>query len=252
MSQPTAKNKTVESKKLKLIAKRPRKIKLALKSWFEASDKVDSDPLELNGAPPWVENAWAEVVKVLLPGNRLPTVGEWDMELLGEFMGRLQAFGKLHVGEIPMGPKVQAENDRFQKFEASQPQSPERTAKEKVLARDLRARVAAVQESIPDVMKAAFGSSHADSEKYQRGLARGLKLSPDELITANVFERHTRTFWALANYWRVWVKCKSVREIYNHLCKAVGSKEIGSYKTFEIHVVKKIGLKVRGRGRPAG
>ena len=120
---------------------------------------MDTDPLNLNEAPSWVDNAWAEVVKVILPGRRLPTVGEWDMELIGEFMGRLQAFAKLYDGEIPMGPDVKAEHEQLQKFVDAQPQSKERAAKEKLFLKDLETRIRATNESMPQMMAAALGSS---------------------------------------------------------------------------------------------
>jgi hypothetical protein len=251
-----AKNKSSKVKKpistkVKLIAKKPRKVKAALKSWVEASDKVNSDSLNLNGAPPWVENAYAEVVKVLMPSNRLPTSGDVDLELYGELLGRLQAFGKVFSGEIPMGLEAQAELDRLQTLAASQPQSPERKAREKAAVNDLNVRVKAVEQGISDLMKAAMSSSHEDTLKFQKGLSRGLNLSPDDLVSANVFERHTRTYYVLVTYWRFWVKCKSLREVYDHLCKAVGENKIGSFKTFE-RLCKKIRFKIRGRGRPPG
>ena len=252
MSQRPGKTETSKAPKLKLTAAKPRKIKAALKAWGDASDRVNLDPLELDAAPVWVENALAEVVKVVLPGNRLPANGAWNLELVGELMGRLEAFGRLCAGEIVMGAEVQAEHDRFQKFVDSLPQSPERTARAKMLVRDINARFEAVQEHIPVVMKAALASSHDDSVKFQKGLLRGLNLSPDELISANVFERHTRTFYVLALFWRAWVKCKSLREVYDHLCKAVGERQIGSFKAFEKRVAEKIGFRIRGRGRPPG
>jgi len=104
------------------------------------SGKKDCDPFNLNDAPEWAGNALAEVVKIVMPGKKLPTAGEWDMELLGEFMGRLQAFGKLYGGEIPMGPEQQAELDRYKKNEASQPKSKEITVREKILAQDMQAK----------------------------------------------------------------------------------------------------------------
>ena len=250
MSQPSAKNQ--KSKKIKLVAQKPRKIRAALNSWIEASDQLDSDPLGLDDAPPWVENVWAEVVKVAMPSNRLPTSGEWDLELLGELFGRLQAFGKLFEGEIPVGPEVLAEMDRWQKFAATQPKSPARTATEKKLARDLQVRVNAVQHSIPDLIKAVMTSSHEDSMTFKTGLLRGENLSSDELISANVFERHTRTFFVLALFWRFWVTCKSLSEVYDYLCRSLGEKQIGSFKTFERHVAGKIGMKLCGPGRPSG
>ena len=45
----------IKKQKIMLIAKKPRKIKAALKAWAESSDKVDSDPLKLDEAPQWVE-----------------------------------------------------------------------------------------------------------------------------------------------------------------------------------------------------
>ena len=77
-----------------------------------------------------------------------------------------------------------------------------------------------------------------------------MNLSPDDLVTANVFERHTRTYYALATYWPFWVKCKSIREVYEHLCRAAGQQKVGSFKTFE-KICGKIGFSVRGRGRPS-
>ena len=111
MSQRPGKTETSKAPKLKLTAAKPRKIKAALKAWGDASDRVNLDPLELDAAPVWVENALAEVVKVVLPGNRLPANGAWNLELVGELMGRLEAFGRLCAGEIVMGAEVQAEHD---------------------------------------------------------------------------------------------------------------------------------------------
>ena len=251
MKHSSATKQSTRPQKIRLVAKNSSKVKKALNSWVEASDKVDSDPLKLDDAPSWVESAWAEVVKVLMPGNRLPTEGEWDLELLGELMGRLQAFGKLYSGEIPMSPEAKAEADRFEKFAASQPQSPERTAREKVLAKDFQTRVNAVQEGIPNLMAGAMASSHEDTLKFERGLQRGLNLSPDELVSANIFERHTRTYFVLALHWKTWMTCKSLRHVYDLLYQAVGEKNIGTFRTFE-KACNKIGFKIRGRGRPPG
>ncbi len=102
-----------KNNKIKLLAKRPGAIKAALKAWGDASDLVDADSLNTNGAPPWVENAWAEVVKVIMPSRKLPMSGDWDLELMGELLGRLQAFSKLYTGEIPLRADVQSECDRI-------------------------------------------------------------------------------------------------------------------------------------------
>jgi hypothetical protein len=250
MVQKQSRPKQTKIKKIKLVAKRPGKIKAALKSLVEASDKVDSDPLKIDDAPAWVHNAYAQVVKVIMPGNRVPNSGEVDLELIGEFLGRLQAFGRLYAGEIPMSPELQAEYEGLKKQRDALPKSPERTANEKASAKDLKVRVSALETSIPDLMKAAMASSHEDSIKFQTGLLRGSKLSSDDLVTINVFESHTRTFFVLAHSWQRWVKCKSLGEIYRILCKEIGADKIGSFKTFEKRVAGKIGLTVGVRGRP--
>src|ERR1039458_3642343 len=133
MSESSSKIKTPKSKKIKLIAKNPRKIKAAIKAWAESSEKNNSDPFELDQAPTWAENALAEAVKTTLPGKRLPTSFEWDVELIGELLGRQQALGKLYSGEIPMGPETTAEYARLEKFVGSRPKSPERSAKQKAM-----------------------------------------------------------------------------------------------------------------------
>jgi len=250
MSQSSGKMNTPKSQKIKLIAKNPRKIKAALKAWVESAEKLDCDPFNLDGAPGWAEKSLAEVIKTVMPGNRLPTEGEWDLELVGELFGRLRAFGKLYGGEIPMGSEMQAESDRLEKLAASQPQSPERAAKEKALTQDLQNMVNATNQAIPQLMDSVLGSSHEDALKFQKGLLRGMSLAPDELTAGKTFQRHTKTFWLLGLLWRSFSKCRSVAEVHRILCQAVGEKQIGSLKTFENRVAKKIGMKFGRSGRP--
>ena len=190
-------------------------------AWASASDEFDTDLFDLNGAPPWVERAYVEVVKVVMPGKQLPTSGEWDLELIGEFLGRLQALSKLYSGEIPMGPEVKVEWDELQAKAAALPQTPEIAAKKEALEIDLGNKFAAVGDSIPQMLEAALDSSHEDAMKFQKGLMRGMTLKPDDLVTANTFQRHTKTFWMIAVMWRFWVKCQSVAEVYRILCTAV-------------------------------
>jgi hypothetical protein len=250
MSQSSGEIKTPKSKKIKLVAKNPRKIKAAIKAWAESSGKNNSDPFELDKAPAWAKNALAEAVKITLPGKCLPTAGEWDVELLGELLGRQQAFGKLYSREIPMGPETKAEYDRLVKFTASQPQSPERSAKQKAMAQDLQTMIGATNDAIPQLLKAVLGSSHEDALKFQNGLLRGMNLAPDELTAGKTFQRHTKTFWLLGLLWRSFSKCRSVAEVHRILFDEIGEEKIGSLKTFENRVAKKIGMKFGRSGRP--
>ena len=56
--------------------------------------KVDTDLLGLDEAPQWVENAWFQVVKTVMPGKRLPTAGEMDLEALGEIFAGFKSSQK--------------------------------------------------------------------------------------------------------------------------------------------------------------
>lgn len=250
MSQPSGNIKTPNAQQLKLIAKKPRKIIAAIRSWGEASGIVASDPLDLGAAPLWVARAWAEVAKVYMPSKRMFANGELDLELLGELIGRLWAYEKLLAGEIPMESEMKAEVERIKKQEASPLHLPERAAQEKRQVQAFQATMEPTNQAIPNLISAVMHSSHEDTVKFQKGLLRGMNLSADQLIAERIYQRHTRTFLVLALYWRTFSKCRSLGEIYKILCKAVGESRIGSWKTFQERVARKIGLKVRGRGHP--
>ena len=124
---------------MRLVAKNPRKIKQTLRTWVDAADKVNLDPFNMSEAPPWVEKALAQAVKIIMPGNRMPLTGEWDMELLGEIIGRLQALGRFFKGEIPIGPDLQKELEQLEKTAASQPKTAEIVAALKTFHREFDA-----------------------------------------------------------------------------------------------------------------
>jgi hypothetical protein len=250
MSQLPGKSQKLKAEKIKLVAKKPGKVKTAIKAWVAASEKNNSDLFELDKAPRWAENALAEAVKTTMSGKRLPTSGEWDLELLGELLGRQQAFGKLYAGEIPMGQETKAEYDRVEKFAALQPESAESLAKVKAALQDLQTMIGATNDAIPQLLKAVMDSSHEDALKFQKGLLRGMNLAPDDLTTGKTFQRHTRTFLVLGARWRMFSKCRSVAEVHRILCAGVGEQKIGSLKAFERDVAKKIGMSFGPAGRP--
>jgi hypothetical protein len=171
---------------------------------------------------------------------------KWNAEHLGLFFGRLKALESVCAGEVPLAQEPQAELDGLKAMVEKQP-LPKNL---KAIQKDFETQYQAVDEAIPAAVAMANASTYSEALAFQRGLTRGMSVEPDELATSRTFRRHTRTFWVLAIYWRYWANCRSVREVYDHLCKAVGENKIGSFKTFETHVAKKIGLRVRGRGRP--
>lgn len=238
-------------RKIRLAAKKPQKIKAAIKAWVTSSEKMDCDALNLAGSPAWAENALAEVVKIVLPGRTLPTEGEWDVELLGELVGRQHAFAKLYAGEIPMSTEMKSDLEKIKRQEAALPQTPERKARKKRVGNDFSNLVQANNQAIPQLMTAVMESSHEDSLKFQQGLSHGLNLVAEELNSGRIKQRHTQTFWELGINWRKYHECRSVAEVYRKLCQKYGEKQIGSQKHFEERVAKKIGMSFGPAGRPS-
>lgn len=237
------------------MAKKPRKAKLRsakrtwvesmLETWADAAGKNDCDMLGIDEAPEWVFNALIECSKIVFPGG-LPPRKKWDAEFLGIFLGRINALGRLLGGEVPLGPETKADMEKITALVKNQP--PPKNLK--AMTKDVATCFDETRKAISIATAKASYLGYAEERDFHKGLQRGIQIGPDELATSGTFQRHTRTFWILALYWRWWVRCRSVREIYDHLCKAVGEEKIGSFKTFENHVAKKIGLKIRGRGRP--
>jgi hypothetical protein len=220
-------------------------VKDVFRKWAEGAGENDCDPLRIKDAPEWVFNAYVELAKACFPSGWLPAE-KWDAEFLGEFLGRYYSLEQLFAGEVPLGPETKGDVEKLEAMIAGQPVPKNLREIEK----DFETISTATSEAIPLATAMAAESSYSEALNFQKGLRRGIEIGPEELATSRGFRRHSRTFWVLALYWRHWAKCRSVREVYDHLCKAVGEQKIGSFKTFEIHVAKKIGLKFRGRGRP--
>ncbi|HUZ06704.1 MAG TPA: hypothetical protein VMV89_04380 [Candidatus Paceibacterota bacterium] len=215
-----------------------------LGNWAEAADKNDCDALGLNDAPEWVVNALVECVSIVFPSG-LPSVDKYDGRFLGEFLGRLRGLESLFAGEVPLDPEAQAEKEKIEAIAKNKSS----VKLPKGFEKDVLTKFGATREAISLATMTAASASYKDAVGFHKGLARGIEIKPDELATSRTFKRHTRTYFILAQHWRFWVKCKSLREVYGHLCKAVGEQKIGSFKTFE-KVCKKINFKLRGRGRP--
>jgi hypothetical protein len=238
---------TGKRKKTQATKSKPEKtdwVKDVLGEWAEAAGKNDCDPMGLNDAPEWVLNAWVECCKIVFPGG-LPSVEKWDAKFLGEFLGRFYGLENLYAGAVPLGPETRTEKDKIEAIAKNKPVKIPRG-----FEKDIITKFKATHEAIPLATAAATSASYDEGLKFQKGLARGMEIKPDELATSRTFERHTRTFFVLALQWRRFSQCRSVGEIHRILCKEIGEAKIGSLKTFETHVAKKIGLKVRGRGRP--
>ena len=241
-NMPKGKRKKTQATKTKL--EKTDWVKDVLGEFAEAAHKNDCDPLSLNDAPEWVLNAWVECCKIVLPGG-LPSADKWDAKFLGEFLGRFYGLENLYAGEVPLGPETQAEKEKIE-AEAGKISPPKNI---KAILKDFETIFAATREAIPLATAAATSASYKDAKSFQKGLARGIEIKPDELATSRTFERHTRTYYVLALFWRFWITCRSLKQVHEILCKGVGESRIGSFKTFE-KICKKINFKLRGRGRP--
>ena len=73
------------------------------------------------------------------------------MEMIGEFFGRLDSFGKVYAGEIALGPEVLAIRNPPKKMIDEKTPSPKIKAKVKSSLKDLQIRVGALQRSIPNI-----------------------------------------------------------------------------------------------------
>ncbi len=243
-----AKGKRKKTKATKHKSKKTDWVKDMFYEWAEAFDKNYCDLLGLNDAPEWVLNAWAECCKIVFPGG-LPSADKLDAKFLGEFLGRFYGLENLYTGELPLGPETQAEKEKVEAAIKNKPLNKPMLKIAKTLEKDFLTKFKATREAIPLATAAATSASYKDAKDFQKGLARGIEIKPDELATSRTFERHTRTYFVLALGWRLWKTCRSLKQVHEILCKAVGESRIGSFKTFE-KVCKKINFKLRGRGRP--
>jgi hypothetical protein len=203
-----------------------------------------TDLLNLSDAPDWVWNALEQVSLVLVPGG-VSTRENWDAAFLGELLGRLHGLEMMLSGQVPLGPETTAELE----MPLQRAVGKLKRGDVKKMEKDFAAVVEATQNAIAAATTAAIRAPHHEKMAFHKALSKGMDIQPDDFATSRTLRRHTRTFLVLAIYWRNWVKCRSVREVYDHLCKSVGEHRIGSFKTFENHVVKKIGFKVRESGR---
>jgi hypothetical protein len=240
-----AKNKP---RKTKSKAPKGNWVEDVLETWADAAGINHEDPMKLDDAPKWVLNAYIEGLKVVFPCG-LPPREKWNAEFAGCFLGRMHALERLYAGEVPLGPETEADLERVKSVVEKQAPPKNFNAFWRKFERNMKAHFKATREVIPAATAIAGASTYADTRDFQKGLMRGMEIKPDDLATSRTFQANTRTYWVLALMWRTWVKCKSLREVHRHLCKAVGEQKIGNFKKFE-KLCGKIGFKLKGRGRP--
>ena len=171
--------------------------------------------------------------------RRIAFRNKWDAEFLGTFFGRFQALEKLYGGEDPLCPESQAEMDAVKAKIKTQP-TPKNL---KTIEKDVETKFKATNEAIMMTTAAAVEMPYEEGQKFHEGLARGMKIEPDELTAGRMFQRHTRTYLVLVKSWRAVMNCRSLKHLHTIFCDAVGEKRIGNFKAFE-KVCQKIGLTI--------
>jgi len=186
----------------------------------------------------------------MFPGG-LPEPKKWDAYFFGLLLGRLRGLESYHAGEIGFDPETEAELENLLKRleQDKNPQISQQRLKEILV--DLETRYDATRNAITTATSKANEQPHQERADFHAGLAKGMDIKSEDLASSATLQRHTRTYFVLAKHWRWWVQCKSLREVHGYLCKAMGEQQVGDFKTFE-KVCKKIGFRLRGRGRPKG
>lgn len=236
---------------IRVEAKSPKPAGKAIKQWVDNSQTEMPNLFGLDDAPDWATNALAEVVRLVLPGKKLPTSGEWELAFMGEMMGRLQAFSAIWSGEIAPNAEMLADAERLEKVAVKlQPDHAKRQAKEKAIIRDLQVKINALGQAILQMLATNLALSHNDLIKFQTGFQRGLAINIEDFKAGIIYQRYTKIFWVIGLQWQRWVKCRSVAEVHRILCAELGEKQVGSLKAFENRVAKVIGMRFGSSGRP--
>lgn len=187
-------------------------------------------------APAWVENATREFIKALFPlaADNIATIN--TPAALGGLLGhQIAAFNELtegieKAGGLPVGVvRVMMPRGGFKT--------------EDVTACD--AYVSALVETMKRAAGRAIEANYGECCEFFSAFAKGMTLGPK-----NTERTNTRLLLFLAMAWREIEKLPSVGEVYRTLSSTEGGKRlVGPLPRFE-KLCFRIGLKLKGRGRP--
>lgn len=206
----------------------------------------------LQDAPPWVEKAGDILFQALMP----PVASDEAASIparIGAVLGRVDGLDALLSGEqqLPIPPEVKAEWDKAEeqlkktkfppqfakamaqnerKLEAWWPQRPKR--------RRILAQVKATVARAPFAESVAFDQAEA--------MARTL---PMDWFSGDWITRDVRLCWLLLIMWRIWERFPSVTALHAYFSRTLKPGQAGDLKSFQ-KLCRKIGFRLRGRGRP--
>ncbi len=218
---------------------------------LERIDQVDDIPpvlaKKLEALPDWVKNILVEFMKFNLPGVKWKKGMQFDEAMVGAFLGKFYGFARLLKGEVLLGPKTEEELGKVpKKVPAVKVDKSLQKAVEEGFSIDMKA----AEELAGFASSVAIKQPHGEALAFNKAFNRGADIKPDDYATAYTMTRRMNIYFWLFFGRPVVEHCKSLREVYNWLCKQVGSNKVGNFKRFE-KVCAQIGLKLRGRGRPA-
>jgi hypothetical protein len=227
-----------------------------VKTILEKLEGLEIDPaaelLLPDSAPAWVVNIYVELCKLSYPRNVLSKAkGKWTSADLGALLGRHYALGKLVKGEVPLGPKTEAELTSAPV--PLQVQAKVDVAVAGMFEQALDSQIPASQKLLLEAVALAAEQPYPEALAFFKGLARGAEIKPDEFASAYTLTRTHRIYAGLLVLWPAMGaypdKFPSIAAVYRLFLQRIPEKDLGDFKSFE-QACRKIGLKLRGRGRP--
>jgi len=195
--------------------------------------------------PPWVVNAWLELLKAT--GLRLRKDGAQTAADLGALMGRLYGMAALFSDEIEPGPESRKE---LAALEAIQEIRGVDVEKAKRVVKDVERYVDVVRATVKRSVLLALDQPYAESFAFLRAFTKAAKMGGDDLSSARGMRRYTKVIWCLLCIRGALHQVGSVGELYRKLKQTKLAKDLGDLKSFE-KLCQQLGLKLRPRGRPS-
>ena len=120
--------------------------------------------------------------------------------------------------------------------------------KDLVTEKDL-AEADALGDATPDFSKILSTGTAIERIRFSEGLTMGLK-GPSQTDDSKLKETDaTEIYILLFLFWRQIIEFKSVTQLHHVLCLLMGKNRVGEKKRVET-ICRRIGLRLRGRGRP--
>ena len=196
-----------------------------------------------NSPPDWVVNVLLQLAKVYFPGVKIEKRTRCTSFVMGAIMGHGMAMAKQMTPDRLAILHKLATGGKATPF----------TAAEEVQAR--KGGQAMFGETVPAILTAgkealagAVDLPPDEMAEFMRGVDMGVKGASFESFKAH-FDFTTAVYVILLNNWPAVEKLGSVRELRNWLLERLPESQVGSESRIK-RLCSRVGLKLRGRGRP--